>query len=131
MRVLVARKPDSPRGPGDVWSAMHNEIVVAPFVCQDAECVCDHVHQGIVSHGYSTEVQVADVDTSLESVVAACQAHLGISQWAAVIEHSAQMDSLAADLVDDMAQTAGRFPIGTVLNVEFDHSEAEWRFTAR
>jgi hypothetical protein len=55
MKVLAAKRPASPRREVDVWSAMHGETIVAPFVCQDRGCDCDHVHQGIVSHGYSTE----------------------------------------------------------------------------
>jgi hypothetical protein len=64
MKVLVAKRTTPPRQTDDVWSAMQGEIVVAPFVCQDSDCDCDRVHQGIVSHGYSTEAEVRDIDAS-------------------------------------------------------------------
>ncbi|WP_319448967.1 MULTISPECIES: hypothetical protein [unclassified Mycobacterium] len=130
MKVLVAKRPASPRREGDVWSAMHGEIVVAPFVCQDRGCDCDHVHQGIVSHGYSTEAEVRDVAAAPESLITACRSHLGFSQWAAVVEHPSELEMLAADLIDEVSVVAERYPTETVLRMTFDHQVSQWRYTA-
>lgn len=129
MRVLVAKRPSSPRRADDVWLAMHGEIVVAPFVCPDRGSECDHVHQGIVSHGYSTEAEVRDVDASHEPIVAACRVHLQASQWAAVVEHPSELAMVAADLVDDMCRIAGGYSTGTVLRPTYDHHAAHWLYT--
>lgn len=117
MKVLVAKRPASPRRAGDVWSAMHGEIVVAPFVCQDRGCDCDHVHQGIVSHGYSTEAEVRDAAAPPEFLVAACRSHLGFSQWAAAVEDLSELRMLAADLIEDISAVAERYPTDTVLRM--------------
>ena len=109
---------------------MHGEIVVAPFVCQDRGCHCDHVHQGIVSHGYSTEVRVRDVAASREAMIAACRAHLGFTEWAAVAEHPSELDMLAANLIDDMRVVAERYATENVLRVTFDSHASQWRYTA-
>lgn len=130
MNVLVAKRPSLPRGEGDVWSAMQGEIVVAPFVCQVPGCGCDHLHQGIVSHGYSTEAEVRHVAASPEDLVVACRSHLGFSQWAAVVEHPSELEMLAADLIEDMSVVAERYPPETVLRVTFDHQLSQWRYTA-
>lgn len=129
MKVLVAKRPASPRQDGDVWSAMQNEIVVAPFVCQDNECVCVNLYQGIISHGYSSQAQVARVDTSQDGLVNACRSHLGFSQWAAVVDHPSELEALAADLIDNMAETASLYPVGTSLRVTFDREASRWHFT--
>jgi hypothetical protein len=131
MKALVARRPSASRQPQDVWSAMHGEIVVAPYVCEDRDCVCGRVQQGIISHGYSTEVQVVETDTSIDALVSACQTHLGFSQWAAVVGHPSELDVVAADLVDDMRDAAGRFPVGTVLKVGYEHGASNWHYVER
>jgi hypothetical protein len=88
------------------------------------------MHQGVVSHGYSTEVEVRDVDTTLETLTMACRSHLGFSQWAAMVEHPSELDSLARHLVADMSEIAERYPDGTVLRMEFDQRSADWRYAA-
>ncbi|OBG83440.1 hypothetical protein A5699_04050 [Mycobacterium sp. E802] len=109
---------------------MHGEIVVAPFVCHDNGCDCDHVHQGIVSHGYSTEAEVRDVAASPEDLIVACRSHLGFTQWAAVVEHPSELATMAADLIEDMRVVAERYPTETVLRVTFDRHMSQWRYTA-
>lgn len=109
---------------------MHGEVVVAPFVCQDRGCDCDHAHQGIVSHGYSTEAEVREVAASPESLIAACRSHLGFSQWAAVVEHPSELEMLAADLIECMRVAAERYPAETVLRMTFDHQVSQWSYTA-
>lgn len=128
VNVLVAKRPSLARGGRDVWSAMRGEIVVAPFVCQDRGCGCDQVHQGIVSHGYSSEVEVRDIAASQEALIAACRSHLGFSQWGAVIAHPSELEGLAADLIEDMRAVAERYPTATVLRMTFDHHVAQWRY---
>ena len=128
MKLLVANRPTPPRRYGDVWSAIHGEIVVAPYVCPDTACDCGRVHQGVVSHGYSTEVEVRDIDTSSQALTMACRSHLGFSQWAAMVEHPSGLDSLARDLVADMSEIAERYPDGTVLRMEFDQRAGDWRY---
>jgi hypothetical protein len=130
MKVLVAKRPASPRREGDVWSAMHGEIVVAPFVCPDRGCDCDHVHQGIASHGYSTEAEVRDVAASPESLIAACRPHVGFSQWATAVQDPSELEMLAADLIEDISAVAERYPTDTVLRMTFDHHLSQWRYTA-
>jgi hypothetical protein len=130
VKVLVAKRPPPPRREGDVWSAMHSEIVVAPFVCQDSGCDCDHVHQGIISHGYSTEAEVRDVDASPDALVVACRSHLDFSQWAAIVEHPTELEMLASDLINDMCKVAERYPTETVLRMTFDHRASKWSYTA-
>lgn len=126
MKVFVAKRPSQPRQRSDIWSAMHGEIVVAPFVCEDAGCDCDHVHQGIVSHGYSTQAEVREVDTSADGLILACRSHLDFSQWATIVDDPAELDILAADLIDAVAETANHRPIGTVLRMMFDHRASRW-----
>ncbi|WP_163696059.1 DUF7715 family protein [Mycolicibacterium sarraceniae] len=129
MKVLLAKRPSPPRQRSDIWSAMNGEIVVAPFVCNDDGCDCDHVHQGIVSHGYSTQAEVSEVATSPDGLVLACRSHLDFSQWAAIVDNPAELDMLAADLIDAMGETANHHPIGTVLRMMFDHRASRWRYT--
>lgn len=129
MKVLVAQRPTPPRQSDDVWSAMRGEIVVAPSVCQDRECHCDRVHQGVISHGYSTLVEVHEASTSPDTVIAACRSHLDSSQWAAVVETSAELDILAEDLINAMTETAARHPTGTTLRMTFDHRTSKWHHT--
>jgi hypothetical protein len=130
MKVLVAQRPAPPRSEDEVWSAMQSEVVVAPFVCPDPDCVCDRVHQGLVSHGYSTAVIVSDVETSPAALVAACRIHLDASQWAAVVEHPSELDFLAADLIHAMSETAQDHPVGTVLRMTFERRGGRWRHEA-
>ncbi|WP_456093992.1 DUF7715 family protein [Mycolicibacterium anyangense] len=129
MKVLVAKRPTPPRQHHDAWSAIREEIVVAPFVCPDHDCICTRVHQGIVSHGYSTKAEVRDVDTTSEALVSACRFHLDFSQWAAVVEDPAELELLAADLIDTMVQTASQHPTGTVLHMTFDRPTSTWLYT--
>ena len=129
MKVLVAKRPPSPRQSDDVWSAMHAEIVVSPFLCQDRDCHCDRVHQGVISHGYSTVAEVSETDTSPDALIAACRSHLDSSQWAAVVENSAELDILAEDLISAMAETAAHHLTGTTLRMTFDHRISKWIYT--
>lgn len=110
---------------------MQREVVVAPFVCAAGDCVCDSVHQGLVSHGYSTVAEVCDLDTSPETLKAACRTHLDASQWPAVVDHPAELDLLAPDLIDAMSQTAQRYPVGTLLRTSFDHRSGRRRYQAQ
>jgi hypothetical protein len=130
VKVLVAKRP-SPRQEGDVWTAMHGEIVVAPFVCQAGGCNCDRVHQGVVSHGYSTEAEVREVAASVEALVAACRSHLSFSQWAAVVDHPSELEMMADDLIADMTAVAERYPAETVLHMTFDHQASRWRYATK
>ncbi len=102
---------------------------MAPLVCRDRGCHCDRVHQGVISHGYSTEVEVREVDSSPGVLIAACRSHLDSSQWAAVVENSAELEILAEDLISAMAQTAAHHSTGTALRMAFDHRTSKWLYT--
>lgn len=78
MRVLTATRPPLD---GGAWSAIEGEIAVGPFVCDNLECGCDQVHQGLNSHGYTATVQVRDVELTRDELVLACRGHLDYSQW--------------------------------------------------
>ncbi|OMC41954.1 hypothetical protein A5740_21405 [Mycobacterium sp. GA-1841] len=88
------------------------------------------MHQGVMSHGYSTEATVRDMDVVPSTLVAACRTHLAATQWAAVVEHPDELDLLVADLVDGMSETAANYPIGTVLRMKFDRRSDRWRYAA-
>lgn len=128
MKVLVAQQSAPPRTGDDVWSALPSEVVVAPFVCADRSCVCERVHQGVISHGFTTSMVVSDIDITAEALIAACRIHLDASQWTAVVEDSAELDIVAADLIDAMCETAQRHEVGTVLRVTHEHSRGLWTY---
>jgi hypothetical protein len=107
MKVLVAKRPSRPLAAIDRWSATEGEVVVAPFVCGDAGCGCDVVHQGITSHGYTT---------------------LAAGPWAGVVNEPAELDLIAEDLIQDMCDAAARHPAGTLLRMTFDRRRGSWGY---
>ncbi|NKZ14516.1 hypothetical protein HGA11_26380 [Mycolicibacterium septicum DSM 44393] len=128
MKVLVAKRPSRPMAATDRWSATEGEVVVAPFVCDDAGCGCDVVHQGITSHGYSTLAAVGEVPAAPVDLIAACRTHLAASPWAGVVNEPAELDLIAEDLIHDMCDAAARHPAGTLLRMTFDRHRGSWGY---
>lgn len=120
MKVLVAKRPARPMAATERWSAADGEIVVTPFVCDEAGCGCDVLHQGITSHGYSTLAVVRDINVTTDSLIDACRAHLCASQWASVVNDPAELDLIAGELVADMCKAAENRTPGTLLRAAYD-----------
>lgn len=128
MKVLVAKRPSRPLATTDRWSAAEGEVVVAPFVCGDAECGCDVVHQGITSHGYSTLAAVGEASAGPVDLIAACRTHLAASPWAGVVNEPSELDLIAEDLIHDMFDAAAQHPVGTLLHMTFDRRRGSWGY---